>query len=236
MLEIKHDMNYLTGKQGLKGIGFTDITVFKICFQGMRSDDTKIIIQELKDYLESKYKMYQYKKDNGVKYGEHELFYWHNGDTRHNDFERYFDVTLNDNNSIEHNETISKEIEQYIKEKYSNDNLYVRFQYTDRIDWDKVNNYIKDFILDLDNIPFEELQAVSSNMYYVGSHYASESIDKLIEIEKIIMEHFKGKKVIYNGIKGTLRKLDNGYGVFKPRATRTYYPIELSKIKELKIE
>lgn len=230
MLEIKHDMNYLTGKQGLKGMGFTDITVFKICFRGMRSDNTRIIIQELKDYLESKYKMYQYKKDNGVKYGTEELFYWCN----HND-ERYFDVTLKDHNSIEDNEKISKEIEQYVKDKYSDANLYVRFQYADRIDWDKVNNYIKDFILDLDNIPFEELQAVSSNMYYVGSHYASESIDKLIEIEKIIMEHFKGKKVIYNGIKGTLRKLDNGYGVFKPRATRTYYPIELSKIKELKI-
>lgn len=236
MLEIKHDKSYLTGREGLKGMGFTDVTVFKICFQGMYSDDSSIVIQEIRDYLELKYKMYQYKKDNGIKYGEEELFYWHNGDTRYNDFKRYFDVTLKDNNSIEHNERISKEIEQYVKDNYPNANLYVRFQYTDRIDWDKVNDYIENFELDLENIPFEELHAVTSYMFCCGSHYNEKSMEKLTDIENQLMKFYEGKKVIYNGIKGTLKHLgNNNYGVFKPRATRTYYPIELKTIKELKI-
>ena len=232
MLEIKHDMSYLyLTNNKLKQMGFTNTTVYKICFQGMYSDDTKIIIQELKDYLELKYKMYQYKKDNGIKFGEEELFYWSNYDSQ-----RYFDVTLKDNNNIKHNEKISKEIEEYVKEKYKNTNLYVRFQYHNRIDWSKINDYIEYFELDFNNIPFEELAAISSRMFYVGSYYTEESMIKLANIEKQIMKYFQNKKIIYNNIKGTLRELPcGGYGVFKPRATKTYYPIKLKSIEKLEL-
>jgi hypothetical protein len=174
--------------------------------------------------------MYQYKKDNGIKYGQEELFYWSDGS------ERYFDVTLKDDNSSLHNEQIAKDIEQYVKDNYSDKNLHVRYQYTDRINWSSVNDYIKNFELDLNNIPFDELKAVSAYIYSYGKNYAEGNKEKLWDIEEKIFNHFNNKKVVYNGITGTLKQLKNeSYGVFKPRATKTYYPISLSKIKEFKI-
>ena len=229
MLSIKHDKSYLRNDI-LKELGYRNETINKICFQGnFKIPGSEQIIQQIKDYLENTYKMYQYKKDNGVKYGEHELFYW----CIHND-KIYFDVTLNDKFTIEYNNKIVAEIEEYINNNYAEATLYVRYQYSDIINWDKVNDYLNVYELDFNNIPFNLLSSLAYYSFCAGNGITGKNKEKLYNIELEIQKYFKGKKVIFNNIKGTVKEFKEGYfGVFKPRATRTYYPFQLSTIHSL---
>jgi hypothetical protein len=151
---------------------------------------------------------------------------------------RYFDVTLNDNNSIEHNQNIVKEIEDYLTNNYFNESLHVSYQYQDVIDWNKVNAFIEEYQLVLNDISFD-FRLLSKIWYYgtsVGGKLNKDNIDKLASIESQIQQYFKDKKIIFNGIKGTVKQIGEGrYGVFKPRATRTYYPFILENIQKIKI-
>jgi hypothetical protein len=231
-LEINHSKRLLNDNGILQKNGYTNETIQKISFESKNT----VLIQILKDYLETNYKMYQYKKDNGVKYGKEDLFYWCNyKDDMH---KRYFDVTLNDNNPIEYNQNIVRKIEDYLMINYSNENLHVRYQYYDRINWDKINIIVKEYRLVLSDTSFNfKLLAV---IWYhgraVGGKLNKDNIDKLINIERQIQQYFKDKKIIFNGIKGTVKEISEGrFGVFKSHARRTYYSFELEKIEEIKI-
>jgi hypothetical protein len=223
MLEIKHDMHYLT-KSPLVELGYTNTTVFKICFEGKN-------VRNIADYLEKKYKMYQYVKNNGIRYGEHMLFFWSNGS------QSYFDVTLNEKNTIEYNEKIANEIEEYIKDNYQDTRLYVSYKYHDRIDWDKVNKFINEYELDFNNIPFNLLSDIASYRHTGGNRLNENSMIKLSQIENEIQKYYNNKKIIFNNnIKGTVKEFKEGhFGVFKPRATRKYYRFTLDGIHNLEI-
>jgi len=243
-MEINHDESYLYLYSDMEHTGFTQKSVKKICFQGYAADfeRSQIAIQNIKDYLENNYKMYQYKKDNGVKFGEHELFYWCN------DGGLYFDVSLNEKNSLEQNERIVNEIIDYVNQEYSNMQGYVRLQYESRTDWNKVNEYIQNTEFDINNLPYGMLNAISNAAYGQGNTLVIESRTKLQNIEQQLMNAFKDKKVIYEqvssgvfgksrtAIKGTLKQIsENAYGVFKPRATRNYYIIDMQHIANLQL-
>lgn len=230
MLELKHDKSLL-GNDILKVLGYKDEAIHKICFQGkFNIANSETIIKRIKDHLEETYKMYQYKKDNGVKFGEEELFYWSN------DNKLYFDVNLNNKFTIEYNNRIVEEIEAYLKTNFSDDELYIRYQYSDIINWNKVNNYITNFQLDCNSIPFDMLSSLSYYCHVAGNRITRENHEKLLDIEIKIQEYYKNKKVVFNNIKGTVKEFKEGYyGVFKPRATRTYYPFRLSKINTLQL-
>ena len=231
-LEISHYKGLLRENGTLQKNGYTNEVIYKICFESKNT----VLMQTLKDYLETNYKMYQYKKDNGIKFGEEELFYWHN--SLCNDGKQYFDVTLRDHNSIEYNQNIIKEIEEYLVINHSNEILHVCYNYHDRIDWNKVNAFIEEYQLILSGTSFDfRLLAI---MWYhgraVGGKLSKTSIDKIAIIESQIQQHFKGKKIMFNGIKGTVKEIGEGRsGVLKPHAKKTYYPFILGNIQEIKI-
>ena len=232
-LEINHSKRLLDKNGTLQKNGYTNEAIYKISFESKNT----VLIQTLKDYLEANYKMYQYKKNNGIKHGEEELFYWCN---YQNDMhKRYFDVTLNDNNSIEHNQNIVKEIEDYLTNNYFNESLYVSYQYKDVIDWNKVNAFVEEYQLVLNDISFD-FRLLSKIWYYgrsVSGKLNKNNIDKLASIESQIQQYFKDKKIIFNGIKGTVKEFTKGrFGVFKqPNARKTYYSFILENIQEIVI-
>ena len=231
-LEISHYKGLLNNNGILQENGYINETIQKISFESKNT----VLIQTLKDYFEANYKMYQYKKDNGVKFREEDLFYWCN---YQNDIhKRYFDVTLNDNSSIEYNQNIVRKIEDYLMINYSNENLHVSYQYQDVIDWNKVNAFIEEYQLVLNDISFD-FRLLSKIWYYgtsVSGKLNKDNIDKLISIESQIQQYFEDKKIIFNGIKWTVKQIGEGrYGVFKPRARRTYYTFTLENIQEIKI-
>jgi len=105
------------------------------------------------------------------------------------------------------------------------------------MDWNFTNNYIQSLEVDYNYIPYAKLKAIFDFQFTGDWKYLNkENADKLYDIESNFLNHLKDKKVICNGIKGTVKRMQNGvYGLFKPRATKTYYPIGLGKIKTLEI-
>ena len=231
-MEIKHDKSYLNLWADQSNAGFTRELANKIVFQADVRDNRCIVaFQTIKDWLEDNYKMYQYKKGNGVKYGEHELFYWASWDTP----ERYFTIDFNEVLSFDKRIELLEQIESYIVNNLSNIGGFIRLQYKNCMDWDLVNEYVLQLEIDCNNIPYDKLRAIFDFQFTGDWKYLTkENALKLYNIQQELLKNLEGKKVIYNGIKGTVKKVNNGgYGVFKPRATRTYYPIELKTIKEL---
>lgn len=244
-MKITYDESYLYLYDDMKRLSFTDRAVNKLCFQANTTSNRvgETAIKQIKDYLENHYKMYQYIKDNGVKYGEHELFYWDNG----NDL--YFTVNLNDERfSVEYNNRIVDEIIDYITKNYSNIKGYVSIQLEERTNWDKVNDYVHTTDFDINNLPYSTLQMITSKAYCKGNTLDIESRNKLSAIESELMNAFVDHRVFYeqvsdgifgkskNVIKGTLRKINNStFGVFKPHAKKQYYRIGLTMIADLKL-
>jgi hypothetical protein len=230
-MEIKHNESYLYLYKDMKELGFTVRTIMKLHFQGYATDSrSKQAIQDMKDFLEANYKMYQYKKDNGVKFGEHELFYWSNN----NSDPLYFTIDFNEKRSFAENDMLAKKIIEYVETTYSHIEGYLSIQYKDATDWAKVNDYVENTEFDIRNLPFKVLSLFYANICYVGNQLSPKSIEILHSLEKQLFESLIDKKVVFNEIKGTLKEIQKGvYGVFKPRSSKTYYSINLGKIKTL---
>lgn len=229
-MEIKHDKSYLSENNVMVDAGFANDVVGKICFQGNFKLGEHALIKQIADYLENNFRMYQYIKDNGVKFKTEDLFFWTN-DSR--DKLLYFDVNVKADTLVRHNEIVDT-ITKYIENNYSNSEMYVRLQYTKRMDWNKINEFLKqDF--NINNLPIELLQPLHNESKYCGNGFTEESINKLISLSNEYLNQFTDKKVLWNGeIKGTIRKFEESrYGLFKPRAKKTYYPIELGNIRSL---
>lgn len=233
-MEIKDNKSYLNLWIEQKEAGFTREIVSKIVFQADLRDNKCIeVFQNIKDWLESNYKMYQY-KDNGIKYGDHELFYWASWETP----ESHFTIDLNEKLSFDYRIKLIEQIVKYLKDNYSEINGFIKLQYQNCMDWNLVNKYISILEIDYNNIPYDKLRSISYFQFTGDWKYLTgENIYKLNNIQQELFKTLENKKVIYNGITGTLKKIDDygTYGVFKPRATRTYFSIDLGKIKELKI-
>lgn len=238
-MEIKHDESYLYLYEDMHKAGFTTRAVNKLCFQGygMDFENSKQAIQNVKDHLESNYKMYQYKKDNGVNFGKHELFYWC-GD---ND-DLYFTASLNDEMPIDRNKEIVSEILTYIENNYTDIQGFVNIQYEELTDWNAVNNYVINTDFDINSLPFEVLRAIKYHSNNKGNTLTLEARDKLSKIEMQLLKELENKKVIYTfimsgllgnsiqEIKGTVKAVGNKFGIFKPRQTKTYYPFDMTSV------
>ena len=53
--------------------GLADVVPLKVTFQGKPEDQTTAM-----NGIEAHFKVYQYRKGNGVEFGDHELFFWCN--------------------------------------------------------------------------------------------------------------------------------------------------------------
>lgn len=229
-MEIKHDQSYLSENNTLVDAGLANDMIWKICIQGNNKVNEQKLIKQIADYLEENFRMYQYKKDNGIKSQTEDLFFWTNGDREKM---LYFDVSVKADTPEKHNQIVNSVIE-YLKSNYTDSQIYVRLQYKRITNWNVVNEYLKQNF-DLDNLPINVLQLLHNDSKYCGHGFTKESIDKLHELSNYYLDQFVDKKVLWNGqIKGTIRKFEEGrYGLFKPRARKTYHPIELGKIQSL---
>lgn len=234
-MEIKHDKSYLNLWGDQRNAGFTREFADKIRFDAdTRDNRCMVAFQEIKDYLEKNYKMYQYKKDNGVKHGEHELFYWASWDTP----DRYWTIDLNKRLSFEKRIELLEQIIKYLEDNFSDISGNIYLQYKNCMDWDLVNKYISELEIDYNNLPYNKLRAIFDFQFTGDWEYLTkENADKLYNIQRNLFENLEGKKVIFNGIKGTLKKVSSygEYGVFKPRTKKTYYKIGLNNIKTLEV-
>lgn len=228
-MKIEHNLDYLPSNDILVEAALANDVIGKICLEGNFKHREQII--QIADYLENNFRMYQYKKDNGVKYKTEDLFFWTNCQREEM---TYFDVTVNSETLEGHNEIVNTVV-KYLEENYSDTEIYVSLQYTRRFDWNKINQFLKqDF--DLNNLPVSVLQILHSESKYCGRKFTEQDIEKLNKLSTLYLDQFVGKKVIWNGqIKGTIRKLSDGFGLFKPRAKKSYYPLELGNIKSLSL-
>lgn len=81
-------------------IGIATEQPFKVCVHKCWGKNLKPLMDE----IEASFKVHQYRMDNGVDYGKHELFFWTNCDRVANgEFPdlSYFDVNLNDKTSVD---------------------------------------------------------------------------------------------------------------------------------------
>jgi len=233
-MEIKHDKSYLNLWDGQRKAGFTQEIANKIVFDADIRDNRCIeSFQIIKDWLEDNFKMYQYKKDNGVKHGEHELFYWASWENP----ERYWTIDFNEKLSFNKRIELIKQIEKYLMDNYSEISGFIRLQYQNCMDWNLVNEYVSTLEIDYNNIPYEKLRAIFYFQFNDWRNLIKDNAEKLLNIQQELLKTLEDKKVIFNGIKGTLKKIDNygTYGVFKPRATRQYYKIGLNNIETLEV-
>ena len=111
-------------------------------------------------------------------------------------------------------------------------------QYRNHIKWEEVNDYIQNTDFDINNLPYQKLGIISKYAYIPGGRLTEESKKRLIDLElKLQEEVFKSRgnsKVIFNGIKGTLRKVKDGeFAFFKPRGRKPYFPVRIDTINSL---
>lgn len=90
--------------------GLANIAPLKVTFRGTPQEQTTLM-----DSIESHFRVYQYKKDNGVSFGEHELFFWCACDMRtgENDME-YFYLMFNDRQSIGEREKLCSRLRFFL--------------------------------------------------------------------------------------------------------------------------
>ncbi len=234
-MEIIHDKYYLNLWAEQREAGFTQEIANKIVFDADIRDARSIeTFQTIKDYLEENYIMYQYKKDNRVKYGEHELFYWASWENP----ERYWTIDFNENLSFDKRIELLNQIIKYLENNFTSVGGSVRLQYKNCMDWNLANDFISNLDIDINNIPYAKIKALYC-FQFTGDwrNLTTENVNKLMSLEQELLKSLEGKKVILNGIKGTLKKIDDcgTYGVFKPRATRQYYKIGLKYIDTLEV-
>ncbi|HCF37831.1 MAG TPA: hypothetical protein DER56_01955 [Thermosipho africanus] len=172
---------------------------------------------------------------NGVKYGEHELFYWASWETP----EAHWTIDFNEDIPFEKRIELMQQIVWHIENKYQNISGFINLQYKNCMNWDFVNKYVSNLDVDYNNIPFDQMRAIFDFQFTGEWKYLSkENSSKLIGIQQTLFKILENKKIVFNGIKGTLKKIDDngGYGVFKPRARKTYYKIGLNNIASLEMQ
>lgn len=230
-MEFIHDKELIIENNPLINAGMADNVVRKICFQGNFSCNEQSIIKSIADYLEKNYRMYQYIKDNGIKFGTEDLFFWTN---REYEDLLYFDVVVKAESVGKHNHLVNS-IVKYIEESYSNTKISVRLQYSSKLNWSRINEYLSN-VYYISDIPFDILQTLYDRLYYSDNELNAESVTKIRLLSEIYLEQFVNKRVVFNGIQGTVRKVEeNRYGFFKLRARKSYYNLELNNIQSLSI-
>ena len=234
MFEIIESKEFISKDTSLKDLGLAFDAAHKLRFQARPGFERSIF--EIKEWLEANFKMYQYKKDNGVKYGEHELFYWHrDGD------DRYFTVDIK-YKDIRADRNAASEILCYIATAHKNVDGYVVLQFKTIPSWADINRFIMDMdISDTEKLPLNAIAVIANESYYTGDTLTLDSRAKLSKLETDLLGAMRDKKVRFSDsvgrpIMGTLRQLSNGgFALFKPRATKTFYPMSLRNIANLHV-
>lgn len=234
---IKHDYSYIRTPQRLKDLKICEDVIDKIAID---TNDEKTAIEFL-DYIEGKYKLYQYKKDNGVRFGGHELFFWRGGNYKH--------FTLNINHNLIDKEKILDDLQSH--HIISNSDVYIRFQYATIPIESSIDKWLKQVEVSRDGIKlfdWEAFQYVYGLAYYSNGYCISRDMkDKIFNIEQELFEFIEGKRIdailTYESVFGNsnqnmigkiIKINDNiGYGFFKGKAVKKYYPISPVNIKSL---
>lgn len=229
-MKINYNENFL--KLNEIKFGFSTKEIQKISFQGSGFEEKSAnYIRDIKDYLENNFKVYQY-KDNGVKYGEHDLLYWSNEKD-----ELYFYVCLNFENDTEENKKITSKILKYINKKYNKIDLWVDVQYSNRQNWDIMNEYILSNEFDINNFFNEKIKVITSYAYKQGNGLSKEAYNKLITLKENLMPQLENKKVFYHGIRGTVKKVSEKlYGFYKLRTRLKCTLIDVNNMGALQLE
>ena len=84
-------------------------------------------LQSIMDVLEKEFKIYQY-KDNELKYGEHDLYFYSNKGWNGQDYYDYMTLSFNDKNSEERNKEIFEKLNSLLEEMTPK-NIKCRIQY-----------------------------------------------------------------------------------------------------------
>ena len=225
-MEFKKDYSYLYLTKNEYTEPFINEVVKCICFYG--TDKFNEEYTEIKEWLEENFIMYQY-KNNGIEYGDHELFYWSNS---YNGNKNYFTIGLNYKKlSIERANTIVNEITDYLSNKYPQLDERYTLQLTNILNENKWNDYVNNTNFDLKNFPFETFHHV------LKTFKLNEEDEKITELENQLIEEYSGKKIEVNGEQGKIKLLPDGinYGFFKTRVRKYYTPFNFKSIKYLKL-
>lgn len=89
--------------------GLADVVPLKVAFQGKPEDQTTAM-----NGIEAHFKVYQYRKGNGVEFGDHELFFWCNCDANGELDMRYFYLMFNDKQTIEDRERVCSRLRFFL--------------------------------------------------------------------------------------------------------------------------
>ena len=223
-MNIEYDYSYLNIEKDFADVGFADETVEIIRVQAKMGEEEEV--NWFLDMLERRFKMYQYIKDNGVKFGEEELFYWC-GESK-----LYFTLTVKAE-TLEQHEKIVDDVLDIVRNDFGQTNFELSMQMGNRKDWSKINGYLEQ-ISEWKTISPNIISMFYNDMKYCGTKYSKESVEKLYALSDEYLEIFVDKKVKWNDWLGTVRKLSTGYAFFKTRAKRTYYQLNLGNVESLK--
>ena len=229
-MNINHDKSYLSLWEDEKQAGITEEKINRLRFIITKDKDAKKTINKIGDWLEENFIVYQRStKDN---YKTHQLFYWSDGTGN------YFTINYNELYSFDEWDKWTEKITNYIRDNYSYIEGDMFIQYKNCIKWDEVNSYILDTDFDVFNLPYKKLRCIGRHAFTSGSRLTEESKEKITELDlRFNSEFLKSKensKVVFNGYKGTVRKINEGeYGFFKHRAKTKYYKMRLNCIDSL---
>lgn len=237
--KIKHDYSYIRTPQRLKDLKICEDVIDKIAVD---TKDEKAAIEFL-DYVEGKYKFHQYKKDNGVRFRDHELFFW-KGESY-----RYF--TININHNLIDSAKITDDLQTH--PIFDNEDTYIRFQYTTIPIIPSIDKWLKQIKISPKNInlfDWEAFRYIYGLAYYSGGYCLPQDMkDTIFNIEQKLFEFMECKNInitlIYEGVfgnsnqdmRGRIEKINDntGYGFFKGKAVKKYYPISSVNIKSLSV-
>lgn len=225
MINIKENKSYLR-KSKLKDNGLEEEKITRL---DIKSD--KDTLKKIADLLESKFKMYQYKENNGINFNEEEIFYYSNIGWNGKDYPDFIKLTLKWDNIKNNN--IVNEILNIVKENCLNSVINIDLVYTNTLNKEKIKDYIDNFEINKNNIIENKyiLSAIDQNVFSYHKLNGLKIEDKLKEIENFIVNELLDNKVIFNGMKGRIKKVgDDKYGFFKLKARVNYYCFGLENL------
>lgn len=224
-MKITNDFSYLSKKEKYDR-SYINLGVFHLRFLFKADNNVNSNATRILDWMEENFKMYQYKKNNGVKYGEHELFFWCNC----GDFS-YFTIGFI-YKSLEKCEKYVNKILMYLIEECEDIEGDVVIQYTDCVNYEKLSKYIVEEF-DFNNINYKALSLIK--YYEDEKKLTSEAIEKLHSINNQFISKILKKQVIINGIKGSFKEVPGGYGFFECRKRKYYRDINITDIYSFKL-
>ena len=225
-MRIINDFSYMDRK----GINneIEELGIFHLRFSVQNPSDSEKIM----DLLEKNFKVYQYNDLTEERYKESELFFWSNkGITGRFD---YFTITFKEGAISKNYEKIDKLL-MLLNDSFLNCEFEVAIQYTAMIDPERVSNYIQNCKFEINTLDIPSLGFIESHIYlYRTLELSPEIKDKLRELSSFIKKSLEGKRINFNGMIGTVKKIsESEYGFFKLRAKTRYYRFELNTTKSI---